>query len=165
MSYLSGGLMRISKPFKKGDFIEVNGLLGSVEANGWQKTLLKKINGDEVAVPNLTFYINKVHNLTERNMVQLIKPVKIDTHVDILKAKNSLEQEILKNKRIFTIPQPKILLKKIDQEFIQLNAEVWCDIDDYTELCEELERMFQPLYTANPKAKTISSNQKRQMSA
>lgn len=165
MSYLSGGLMRISKPFKKGDFIEVNGLLGSVEANGWQKTLLKKINGDEVAVPNLTFYINKVHNLTERNMVQLIKPVKIDTHVDILKAKNSLEQEILKNKRIFTIPQPKILLKKIDQEFIQLNAEVWCDIDDYTELCEELERMFQPLYTANPKAKTISSNLKRQMSA
>lgn len=81
MSYLSGGLMRISKPFKKGDFIEVNGLLGSVEANGWQKTLLKKINGDEIAVSNLTFYINKVHNLTERNMVQLIKPVKIDTHV------------------------------------------------------------------------------------
>lgn len=165
MSCFSGILLRISKPFKKGDFIEVNGLLGLVEANGWQKTLVKKINGEEVAVPNLTFYTNKVHNLTEKNMVQLVKPIKIDANKDICKTKASLEEQILLNAKILRVPQPKILLKKIDQDYIQLNAEVWCDIDDYSDLNKALEDLFKPLYKSNPKAKDTSFNPKRQISA
>ena len=56
LEVFSGLLIRATSPFRKGDFIEIDGRLGSVEHKGIRFTILRSIDGEPVHVPNTLFF-------------------------------------------------------------------------------------------------------------
>ena len=67
------------KPFDVGDFIEVDGLYGTVMSMGLKTTKLRELIGDELTIPNSDLAKAKIHNYSRMN------DRRITFHVDIVK--------------------------------------------------------------------------------
>ena len=67
------------KPFDVGDFIEVDGLYGTIMTMGLKTTKLRELVGDELTIPNSTLAKAKIHNYSR------MSDRRITFHVDIIK--------------------------------------------------------------------------------
>ncbi|MGV8995013.1 MAG: mechanosensitive ion channel family protein [Flavobacterium sp.] len=67
------------KPFDVGDFIEVDGLYGTIMSMGLKTTKLRELIGDELTIPNSDLAKAKIHNYSRMN------DRRITFHVDIVK--------------------------------------------------------------------------------
>ena len=67
------------KPFDVGDFIEVDGLYGTIMSMGLKTTKLRELVGDELTIPNSDLAKAKIHNYSRMN------DRRITFHVDIVK--------------------------------------------------------------------------------
>ena len=63
-NFFAGIWVLVERPFRIGDTIEVSGYTGSVEEISFRTTQLRTADGREVVVPNGTFMISAVVNLT-----------------------------------------------------------------------------------------------------
>lgn len=136
---LSGILIRITSPFKKGDFIEINGFLGSVEHKGYQQTTLKNIEGEEVRIANTLFYTKHLHNLTHENIVNVDLSISIDYSEDMANVKQLIKTYLESNSNILRCPAPKTFVKKIKSTHVVLGIKVWCSIEKYLEVDSETQ--------------------------
>ncbi len=60
----SGFLLSMQRPFKKGDWVDVEGVFGTVKDIGWITTSVKTVTGQEVFVPNQMIYNNTFTNFS-----------------------------------------------------------------------------------------------------
>ena len=71
LNSFSGLVLCMAKPFKKGDFIQIDGKLGSVENIVLRKTLLKSPEGDLSFVENSKFHLKTLHNLSSKKIIRI----------------------------------------------------------------------------------------------
>ncbi len=60
----AGFLLNIQRPFKDGDWVDIDGTFGTVKDIGWITTSIKTISGQEVFVPNQLIYNNTFTNFS-----------------------------------------------------------------------------------------------------
>ncbi len=77
--FFSYFVLFFDKPFDVGDFIEVDGLYGTIMIMGLKTTVLRELVGDELTIPNSTLAKAKIHNYSRMN------DRRITFHVDIVK--------------------------------------------------------------------------------
>ncbi len=58
----AGFLVNVQRPFKDGDWVEIDGTFGTVKDVSWITTSIKTISGQEVFVPNQLIYNNTFTN-------------------------------------------------------------------------------------------------------
>ena len=63
-NFVAGVLILWKFPVEIGDYIEVDGIEGTIEEITIRMTLLRQVDGDLVAVPNATLFKNPVNNYT-----------------------------------------------------------------------------------------------------
>ena len=63
-NFVAGVLILWKFPIEIGDYIEVDGIEGTIEEITIRMTLLRQVDGDLVAVPNATLFKNPVNNFT-----------------------------------------------------------------------------------------------------
>ena len=63
-NFVAGVLILWKFPVEIGDYIEVDGIEGTIEEITIRMTLLRQVDGDLIAVPNATLFKNPVANLT-----------------------------------------------------------------------------------------------------
>jgi len=139
---LSGLSIRVFKPFEKGDFIEINGYLGSVEHKGFKKTILKNIEGEQVQIANTLFYTKHLHNLTHENIVNIDLYVAVDYCEEMTKVKKMILEYLMNNGGLLKSPAPKIFVKKIKNAHVELGIKIWCSIEKYLEVEAETEALL-----------------------
>ncbi len=99
---LSGFIILSDKSIVVNDLIEVDGLLGWVEAIGLRATILRTFNNIEVIVPNSELVYNKVTNYTHSdNLIRIDIPVGVSYSSDpnkvkkvLIKALSNLEYKV-----------------------------------------------------------------------
>lgn len=138
----SGIMLKVFKPFRKGDFIEIDGQLGSVEKCGFRKTIVKKMDGGELKLENSTFYTKNLHNLSSKNIIRLDLTLGISYQSNMSKVKDEIIQYLSQNKRLLNSPIPKIQVRKIKNDFVEIIVRPWCLLDDYLELDATLESLL-----------------------
>lgn len=134
-----GLVLKVLKPFKKGDFLEVRGKLGAVKLSGIRKTTLSALDGKEIELNNTVFYTGRFHNLTSENIVQLNLKVRVNYRSEMALVKESILAFMNDEPSILSDPKVKIKAGKIDQAFIELNVIPWCTLNDYEKLSQTLE--------------------------
>ena len=77
--FFSYFVLFFDKPFDVGDFIEVDGLYGTIMVMGLKTTVLRELVGDELTIPNSTLAKAKIHNYSRMN------DRRITFHIDIVK--------------------------------------------------------------------------------
>ena len=99
---LSGFIILTDKSIVVNDLIEVDGLLGWVEAIGLRATIIRTFNNIEVIVPNSELVYNKVTNYTHSdNLIRIDIPIGISYSSDpnrvkevLIKALSHLENRV-----------------------------------------------------------------------
>jgi len=138
-NFLSGILLKISNPFKKGDFIEVDGQLGSVKKRGLNNTIITNLDGSITTIENGKFYKSSLHNLSTKNIIRLAIGVKLCYTTDMTRAKEAIHKFLVQDQRILDNPTPKLQVVKLEARFVEISIQPWCLLDDYMELDHLLE--------------------------
>lgn len=146
----SGILLRVFKPFSTGDFIEIDGEVGSIERSGFQKTTIKKVDGSEIKVNNFIFYQRDLHNLSTKNIISLELSIGVGYQSNMAKVKDEITSFFAQHDRLLNSPKAKIQVSKIKNDFVELSVKPWCLLDNFLELDSNLEsQLTQHLMSKN----------------
>ncbi len=129
---LAGGvLLLIFKPFKAGDFIEVQGYKGRVVALQIFQTILRTADNKQIFIPNGDLSNGAIINYSATGKRRLDMVFGIGYGDDLKKAKDILNNLAQSDERIFKDPAPIIKLGNLGDSAIEIYFRVWVKSEDY----------------------------------
>ncbi len=130
-----------SMPFKVGDTIKANDLLGKVEAVTFLNTRLRTFDGKTFFVPNRKILDDVVINyhFTETRRIKIDVGIRYDQ--DLLAAKRVLESVMIGDARVKTKPAPMVYVLNLANSSVELGGRCWVDNGDFwVARCDLLEK-------------------------
>ena len=129
--FASGILILLNKPFKSGDYIEVEGLAGTVKDIRFMNTTMVTLENKVVVIPNDHLTSNSIINYTaqDNRRVDLIFSVRYSE--DIPKAKSVLYKTAENNPNVLDAPATYVAVKEYADSSVNLVCQVWCKSNNY----------------------------------
>ena len=132
LSNLANGIILIStKPFKEGDYVQINGVEGTVQNIRMLTTCLATTDNKIVVIPNSTIVTNEIINYSARKERRVGFEFDIAYESDIEKAKEIILNVMKSNGNILLDKAPFVSLKTLKESSLGLIANCWCDTEDY----------------------------------
>lgn len=129
---LANGIVIVAtKMFKKGDYISVDGVEGSITDINFLFTTLDTTDNKKVTIPNSTIVNSSVLNAgaNPRRRVELTFSVAYETDVELVK---KLVTDVMKsNGKVLLDPEPFCRLKVLNASSLDFFCNCWCDTEDY----------------------------------
>lgn len=138
---LAGGIiLLLFKPYKVGDFIEAQGVCGTVKEIQIFHTIILTTDNKQVYVPNGALSSGSVINYSSEALrrVDLNISVEYGTQVDTVK--QALEDIIKADNRILTDPEPFVALGNLSASSIDFTVRTWVKGTDYWPVYFDLTR-------------------------
>ena len=142
----NGIIIVSSKMFKKGDYITVNGVEGSITQINFLFTTLITPDNKRITIPNSTIVnsavIDNDSNLTRR--VNFAFSVSYDSDVELVK---KVVIDCMKsNGKVLLDPAPFCRLNAMNDSSLEFAARCWCDSEDYWDVYFDImETVFNEL--------------------
>lgn len=129
--FASGIQILFNKPFKSGDYVEVEGISGTIDAIHFMNTTMITLENKIVTVPNSYFTTKSIINYTAQDTrrIDLVFPVRYGE--DIPKAKGVLYRAARDNPNILDEPKPYVAVQEYAGSSINLVCQVWCRSNNY----------------------------------
>ncbi len=125
---ISGFVLLSDKTIVHNDLIEVNGLLGRVEAVGIRTTTIKTFNNVEVIVPNMNLVNNELINYTHSDpIIRLDIPIGVSYSSDPFKVKEILIENLSKLENILKKPEVTVYFTNFGESSLNFQVSVWTD--------------------------------------
>ena len=129
--FASGIQILINHPFKSGDFVEVNGIAGSVADIRFMNTVIKTADNKKVIIPNSHITTNHIINYSAEDTRRVDLMFSISYTDDIQMAKNVILDVVKANSKILSDPEPVVFVNSHDPSSVCLVAKIWCAGKDY----------------------------------
>ncbi len=142
----AGFMIAITKPFKKGDYVDVAGLSGSIANVGISITTLITPDNKRVIIPNSKVWGAPIINYTVLKIRRIDLNVGISYGDDISKA-ISIAMNLLKNhKDVLKDPAPMVAVDELADSSVNLIIRPWVKTEDYWttkwELTQKIKELF-----------------------
>lgn len=147
--FASGLSILINKPFKSGDYIELENVSGKVGEIKLMYTTLLTLDNKHVIVPNSHITSNNLINYTAENKRRLDLVYSISYNTDISKAKQVLSQVVEKYDLILKNPEPIIAVKEHASNSINIACYVWCNSADYWDVFYYMQEQVKIAFDSN----------------
>lgn len=147
--FASGLQILINHPFKTGDFVEVNGVSGSVSDIGFMNTVITTVDNKRIIIPNAHITSNHIINYSAENKRLVNLNFGISYSDDIIKAKQVILDMVAKEDIILKDPEPKVFVNSHESSYIQLVAKVWCNTADYWDTYFMMQEKVKLAFDAN----------------
>lgn len=132
LANVAAGLMLLwLRPFRLGDYIDADGVAGTVKRIGLFSTELHSWDGIFQFVPNAQLWNKRVTNFTRLPTRLLELKFGIAYEDDVRKAKQVLEQLIGEDARVLGEPAPQVLAYELGDSAVVLAIRVWTKTADY----------------------------------
>jgi len=132
LSHFAAGVMLILfRPFKVGDFVEVDGVMGSVEQITILSTRLKSGDNKVITVPNANVFGNTMTNFSEQPTRRIDFVFGIGYGSDLLKAKSILEEMVANHDLILKDPAPRVAVHELADSSVNFICRPWVNSADY----------------------------------
>ncbi|MFC3195008.1 mechanosensitive ion channel family protein [Marinicella sediminis] len=139
LSNLASGVMLVlTRPFKKGDFVEVAGTSGKVTGIRLFSTILHSPDNKEMIIPNGQITADIIVNYTteDKRRIDLVIGVSYDD--DIREAKKILQDTITSHELVLSEPAPVVMLKDLGASSVDFVVRPWVKTEDYWTVYGEL---------------------------
>ncbi len=130
-NFAGGVLILVFKPFKVGDLIKVNNVLGFVEKIDILYTRVKTYDGLIVTMPNGNVSNSDVDNRTMEPYRRVGLDLKFNYDVDIDFVLNLIEETMKKHPKIIHNPEPDAWLDSIGEYELKVVARCWVKSEEY----------------------------------
>ncbi|NOQ92173.1 MAG: mechanosensitive ion channel [Flavobacteriaceae bacterium] len=118
-------------PFKIGNMVEINGMMGIVDGISFYHTTLRNFDGTIVFIPNAVVMKSQImnyHAILERRIVM---NVEISTGSDVTTAKEQILKIMSNDDRVLNDPAPTIFVTEADAAGIKISAFCWVKNGDW----------------------------------
>ncbi|MDH1262194.1 mechanosensitive ion channel family protein [Pseudomonas sp. GD03944] len=129
-NFAGGVLIMLFRPFKAGDWIEAQGVSGSVDYIQIFHTVLRTGDNKVVIVPNGTLSNGIITNYSRQATRQVLYDVKVDYDTNLAKAREVL-LELAKDPRVHETPAPVVVVSALGETSINLSLRLWTANSDY----------------------------------
>lgn len=132
MQNLAGGLILLFfKPYKVGDFIEAQGVSGTVKAIQIFHTVLTTPDNKVLFVPNGPLSSGNVTNYSKNELRRVDFTVSVEYGTDVEKVKQVTLELLKRDSRIMQDPAPFIAVKELADSSVDFALRVWVGVADY----------------------------------
>lgn len=139
LSNFAGGMLIILfKPFKVGDTIEAQGVVGTVKEIQIFVTKLVTGNNQTIFVPNGALSNGVITNfsLEGNRRADLVFSLSYDTNIKI--AKDIITQVMTFHPKVLKEPEATVSIKAMTDNAIHLAIRPWSKNEDFTEVCSDV---------------------------
>jgi small conductance mechanosensitive channel len=135
LSNIAAGLMLLwLRPFRVGDFIEVNNMAGTVREIGLFVCHLETFDGIFLFAPNATIWNQALKNHT-RNAGRLVSvDITVPAKAEIERVRELLIDMAKRDQRILKTPQPRVFVENLTGAGLVLNLRIWATHENVGEL-------------------------------
>lgn len=129
---LAGGIiLLLFKPYKVGDYIEAQGVSGTVKAIQIFHTVLTSPDNKELFVPNGALSSGNITNYSKNDQRRVDMVISVEYGTDIEKVKQVTLELLRSDKRIKQDPAPFVAVKELGDNGVFFTIRVWVDSNDY----------------------------------
>ena len=151
LSNIAGGfIILFSKPFKKGDFVQIDDESGSVDSISILYTKLLTPDNKAIHIPNGHITSSVITNYNEEDIRRLDLTFAIGYHNDYKKAISIIENIISNHNNILSHPSfPLVRVGSLENSNISISVKVWVNSGDYWSLNYDIIEEVKDAFDAN----------------
>lgn len=139
LSNFAGGMLIILfKPFKVGDVIEAQGMIGTVSEIQIFVTKVINANNQTIFVPNGTLSNGTIINYSVGGIRRIDLTFSISYHTDIKKAKEIISTILKNNPKILQTPESEVVVKNLTDSAIQIAVRPWAINADFLSVSADI---------------------------
>lgn len=132
LSNFAGGLIiLLFKPYKVGDYIEAQGIGGTVQGVQMFHTILKTVDNKMIFIPNGSLSSGVVINFSKQPTRRVDWTFGVEYGSDYTRVKTVIEQVLAKDSRILADPAPFIAMSALADSSVNLTVRVWVKSEDF----------------------------------
>ena len=134
LSNIAAGLMLLwLRPFRAGEYIDADGIAGTVVEVGLFASTLRTAEGIYRFAPNSDLWNKPILNYTRNPTRRLEFVVGIDYRDDIAKARDVLLTLARSDTRILSEPEPLVVISQLGDSSVNLTLRCWVPTAEYWE--------------------------------
>jgi small conductance mechanosensitive channel len=130
-NFAGGVLILLFKPYKVGDFVDAQGVTGTVNEIQVFNTVLKTPDNKTVIVPNGAISNGIITNFSTEETRRVDMTFGIGYSDDIDKAKAVIQDLVTKDERILAEPAAQIAVSELADSSVNFVVRVWAKTSDY----------------------------------
>ena len=139
-NFASGVMLLLFRPFKKGDFVDVAGVKGTVDEVGIFTTVLNTADNVRIIVPNSEIYGSTITNYaayeTRRNDIV----IGVSYADDLGTAEAVIRRVLEADERVMREPASQVAVAELGDSSVNFVVRPWCTRADYWDLRFDLLR-------------------------
>lgn len=149
LSNVAAGVMIIFfRPFKLGDFVTINGRMGTVKDITLNNTELASLSNHQVIIPNAEVWGHTIENYSVYPTRRAEWTFGVGYGADLKKAEQVILAAITADPRTFTDPEPFIQVNNLGNSSVDFLVRAWCDSDIYFVYQADMKRAVKDALTA-----------------
>lgn len=141
LSNLAAGIMLILfRPFKTGDFVDINGVMGTVKEITLNYTEIANLGNVQVLVPNSEVWANTITNYSTNDERRAEWTFGVGYGANLADAERIIRDTILSDPRALEEPAPFIQVNNLGDSSVDFLVRVWCKSGDYFQFQADMKR-------------------------
>lgn len=141
LSNIAAGVMLLFlRPFQVGDYIDAEGIGGTVDEIGLFTIQLRTADGIYVSVPNSNIWNRQIMNYSRLPTRRVTIPIGISYSDDIEKAQQVLMELMQGDQRVLQTPEPQVLVTSLGESSVDLSVRCWSSTGDFWDLFWDLNK-------------------------
>ncbi|MGX4727591.1 mechanosensitive ion channel family protein [Pseudomonas corrugata] len=129
-NFAGGVLILLFRPFRIGDWIEAQGVAGTVDSIQIFHTVLRTGDNKTVIVPNGNLSNGIITNTNRQPTRKVVFDVGVDYQADLQEARQVL-LDLAKDERVLSDPVPQAVISTLGDSSITVSLRVWVKTADY----------------------------------
>ena len=141
LSNVAAGVMIVFfRPIKIGDFVEVNGQMGTVKDITLNYTELASLGNVQIIIPNSEVWGNTIVNYSTYDTRRAEWTFGVGYGANLKLAEDTIRNTIMADPRSKSDPEPFIQVNTLNSSSVDFLVRVWCDSADYFAYQADMKR-------------------------
>jgi MscS family membrane protein len=123
----------LDEPFRIGDFISVDGVIGTVEALGLRSTRIRTLDRTVITIPNSKIADMRIENFAARDRFRLhtVLSLEYDTKLHVIRQITELVRKALEEKAPLAPVPPVVFFNKLGRDTLDIEVMAWFQVPDW----------------------------------
>lgn len=145
-SLANGVIIIFTKPFKKGDYVQINGVRRACADIRLFNTKILTYSNEEIIIPNSEILSTKMINYSTMPIRRVVIDVPVPYDADTAKVKQLLLDSVSEYKYTVKTPAPSVVLKEYGDSALKFSARAWTLNENYWDTLYDLtDKIFNDL--------------------
>ena len=137
-SLANGVIIIFTKPFKKGDYVQINEYDGLVQDIRLFNTKILTYSNEEIIIPNSEILSTKMINYSTMPIRRVVIDVPVTYDADTAKVKETVLNTVRSYKFTVRAPEPSVVLKEYGASALVYSARAWTLNENYWDTLYDL---------------------------